>query len=103
MLDEPTSCASPYLQIGQHFRKFGKVMDVVMVKDFGPLLSLAAEATALKEQHSQAKERSERGHNAGVQHCQALLLSQIVSCLQKPDAAIFHTLQLVHCLGTDCT
>lgn len=54
------------VQVGRHFTRFGKVMDVVMVKDFGPLLSLTAQATDLKDKHNQAKERSERGHNAGT-------------------------------------
>lgn len=42
------ACASP--QIGHHFSKHGRVMDVVMVKDFGPLLNLAATATNLEQQ-----------------------------------------------------
>jgi hypothetical protein len=40
-------------------------MDVVMVKDFGPLLQLASTATALEEKRRMAEIRMERGGNAG--------------------------------------
>lgn len=52
-------------QIGTHFSRFGKVMDVVLVKDFGPLLHLASTATALERQRNEAEARLERGGNAG--------------------------------------
>lgn len=55
----------PCEQIGQHFSRFGKVMDVVLVKDFGPLLNLASTATTLEQQRRTAEERLARGHNAG--------------------------------------
>jgi hypothetical protein len=41
-------------------------MDVVMIKDVGPLLGLAATASTLEQQRQQAEERAARGHNAGV-------------------------------------
>ncbi|KAF6256543.1 hypothetical protein COO60DRAFT_95334 [Scenedesmus sp. NREL 46B-D3] len=52
------------IDIGQHFRRFGKVMDVVLVKDFGPLLNLASTATSLEQQRRLAEERLARGRNA---------------------------------------
>jgi hypothetical protein len=64
----------PCTQIGQHFSRFGKVMDVVLVKDFGPLLNLASTATALEQQRRIAEERLARGHNAGEAACLAAAL-----------------------------
>lgn len=43
-------------QVGEHFSRFGRVMDVVLVKDFGTLLSLAAQATSLEKQRARAGE-----------------------------------------------
>jgi hypothetical protein len=59
------------VQIGQHFSRFGKVMDVVLVKDFGPLLNLASTATALEQQRRAAEDRLARGHHAGEPLCAA--------------------------------
>eukprot|EP00775_Hariotina_reticulata_P011394 gene11394-11542_t len=52
------------IDIGRHFARFGQVMDVVMVKDFGPLLQLASTATALEQKRRAAEGRLERGGNA---------------------------------------
>jgi hypothetical protein len=53
------------LQIGRHFSKWGRVMDVVMVKDFGPLLSLAETATHLEQQRKAAESKPAHGKRAG--------------------------------------
>ncbi|GBF87433.1 dynein heavy chain axonemal protein [Raphidocelis subcapitata] len=42
------------IEVGHHFSRFGRVMDVVLVKDFGTLLRLAAQATALERQRAAA-------------------------------------------------
>lgn len=57
------ACASP--QIGHHFSKHGRVMDVVMVKDFGPLLNLAATATNLEQQRKEEATKVLTGKKAG--------------------------------------
>jgi hypothetical protein len=43
-------------KVGHHFSRFGRVMDLVLVKDFGTLLGLAAQATALEQQRAAAGE-----------------------------------------------
>lgn len=53
------------LQIGHHFSKWGRVMDVVMVKDFGPLLNLAATATNLEQQRKAEATKVLHGKKAG--------------------------------------
>jgi hypothetical protein len=53
------------LQIGHHFSRWGRVMDVVMVKDFGPLLNLASTATSLEQQRKAAESRMVHGRKAG--------------------------------------
>lgn len=45
------------MQVGHHFSRYGRVMDVVPVKDFGVLLLLAAQATALEKQRTSAGEQ----------------------------------------------
>jgi hypothetical protein len=59
------SCTLFILQIGRHFSKWGRVMDVVMVKDFGPLLSLAETATNLEQQRKAAESKPAHGKRAG--------------------------------------
>lgn len=44
-------------------------MDVVMVKDFGPLLSLAATATNLEQQRKAAESKPAHGKRAGAPRC----------------------------------
>jgi hypothetical protein len=58
------------LQIGANFETFGEVMDVVVCKDFGPLLRLAAHATALEEERRFAEGKAAKG-NAGAAACVA--------------------------------
>lgn len=53
------------LQIGHHFSKWGRVMDVVMVKDFGPLLNLAATATSLEQQRKAVQDKRVHSRKAG--------------------------------------
>ncbi|KAI8468596.1 MAG: hypothetical protein J3K34DRAFT_477538 [Monoraphidium minutum] len=43
-------------EVGAYFSRFGRVMDVVLVKDFGVLLRLSAQATALEQQRAAAGE-----------------------------------------------
>lgn len=46
----------PHSQVGAYFSRFGRVMDVVLVKDFGTLLHLASQATELEKQRAAAGE-----------------------------------------------
>jgi hypothetical protein len=52
--------AGGLLQVGEHFSKWGEVMDVVVVKDCGPLLALAGKATALERKRRAARNMVER-------------------------------------------
>jgi hypothetical protein len=81
------------MQIGQHFSRFGKVMDVVLVKDFGPLLNLASTATALEQQRRHAEERLARGHHAGEPLCTA-------DAKAAAAAAAAKRMQLLYGLGS---
>jgi hypothetical protein len=47
-------------QIGDHFSQFGVVMDVVLIKDFGPLLTYCTEATMLEKERQVADQRMAR-------------------------------------------
>lgn len=42
------------VEVGEYFAQFGKVMDVVQVKDFGPLLGYCAKATELEKRRESA-------------------------------------------------
>lgn len=50
----PARCTPARTQVGAHFSRFGRVLDVVLVKDFGTLLRLAGQATALERQREAA-------------------------------------------------
>ena len=56
-LPASTSPAAPTAQIGDHFSQFGVVMDVVLIKDFGPLINFCREATALEKGRQVADKR----------------------------------------------
>lgn len=61
-----TACVMMIMQIGHHFSKWGRVMDVVMVKDFGPLLNLASTATTLEQNRKAAETKLAHGRKAGA-------------------------------------
>lgn len=91
-----TVCVLPSLQIGHHFSKWGRVMDVVMVKDFGPLLNLASTATTLEQNRKAAETKLAHGRKAGAspgnaashqqQRCQQCMLPHGLMAVQCASA-----------------
>lgn len=76
-------------QIGHHFSKWGRVVDVVMVKDFGSLLNLAATATSLEQQRKAAENKVVSGRRAGeIAHTGSFVRSMRVRLVMVPAGVL---------------
>jgi hypothetical protein len=85
-------------QIGHHFSKHGRVMDVVMVKDFGPLLNLAATATNLEQQRKAEATKVLTGKKAGG-HRQSWVKAGSFPCSSLSTVSPVDALLTARCLG----
>ncbi len=73
-------CVALCLQVGEHFSRFGEVMDVVLVRDMAPVLHACEEASKLEQQRNLLTDQMRAEDNGTHTHTHTHTHTQTACC-----------------------